>query len=84
MSNRLISLKRMFSQWVAPNTKPVVPHPGSMDMKMIRNVERGTVLLVCQLYTALNLRFTERSRARFNLILSNRVSCDCSNLSGLK
>lgn len=36
------------------------------------------------LYTALNLRFTERSRARFNVILSNRVSCDCSNLSGLK
>jgi len=27
MSNKLISVKRMFSQWVAPNTKPVVPHP---------------------------------------------------------
>lgn len=36
------------------------------------------------LYAALTHRFAERSRARFNVILRNRVSCVSLNLTGLE
>lgn len=56
-----------------------------MEIKMSLNVEKETWLgTSAVLYTALTHRFTERSRARFNVILRNRVSCDSLNLTGLE